>query len=369
MVIENTPPADQYVEQRPDIEALVMKSLSQTPYRCLSLERLYGGYSNLTFRGILHSPLPDGQTSVIVKHLITHSNADLFDAPECRCASGDKSLEMMHDVLFQHGNVLIRTPAHLYCDTDAKVGVMEDVPNHGTLREYFDLNPGIDKSTALTIGESLGQWLSEFHSRDWSHLDDESAAPFIQNQTTMRESKAIFEFLMDSFHDDSLARESIIKVFSEDDSCQSLIHGDFSGRNSLVQSDSPGKDPNAINITIIDWEMCRFGCSSVDLGSMISSIYIQWRFDGTPSAKFLLNGFIRGYGQVSDHVALRTVALIAVYILLWEKVGGRIPGESRRSQVPGVRDYGRDLLIRAAQGDVKWVSESFLGALLKDRTE
>lgn len=78
-IIVDIAAADQHVEQRPDIEDKVTKSLSQTPYRCLSLKQLSGGLGNFTFRGRLCSPLPDDSRSAIIKHCLSFEKTGLLD--------------------------------------------------------------------------------------------------------------------------------------------------------------------------------------------------------------------------------------------------------------------------------------------------
>lgn len=46
----------------------ILKELAFTPYACSSVEQVSGGVVNFTFRGFLSNPLPDGSSSVIIKH-------------------------------------------------------------------------------------------------------------------------------------------------------------------------------------------------------------------------------------------------------------------------------------------------------------
>ena len=46
----------------------ILSELSTTPYACSSVEQLSGGTANFVFRGTLLQPLPDGTTTVVVKH-------------------------------------------------------------------------------------------------------------------------------------------------------------------------------------------------------------------------------------------------------------------------------------------------------------
>jgi hypothetical protein len=50
------------------IAAKVLEDLKEGPYACTSLIRLSGGTANFTYRGILKSPLPDGTSTIVIKH-------------------------------------------------------------------------------------------------------------------------------------------------------------------------------------------------------------------------------------------------------------------------------------------------------------
>jgi hypothetical protein len=46
----------------------VQQFLAGSKFVCTDLQRLSGGYTNLIFKGTLVKPLPDGSTTVVVKH-------------------------------------------------------------------------------------------------------------------------------------------------------------------------------------------------------------------------------------------------------------------------------------------------------------
>lgn len=51
-----------------EIAEKVKDSLKDGPYATTSLEKLSGGTANFVFRNRLTMPLPDGSTTVVVKH-------------------------------------------------------------------------------------------------------------------------------------------------------------------------------------------------------------------------------------------------------------------------------------------------------------
>lgn len=71
------------------IKEAVAKDLSSTPFACSSLTQLSGGTANFLYRGVLSQPLPDGTSTIIVKHAEDYlaSNADFeLSAERCVCS-------------------------------------------------------------------------------------------------------------------------------------------------------------------------------------------------------------------------------------------------------------------------------------------
>lgn len=147
----------------------------------------------------------------------------------------------MSGSFFKHDQISIRPPHHLYLDIHTNTRVIEDIPNRGTLRDHLSLNKGLPDSTATTIGQGLGRWLSEFHACDWSHIDEEGTAVLNRNTTALAALKMPFEYTMSVFQEDPLARESILTVFSKGYSDRiSIIHGDFTTRKYVTSICSIG---------------------------------------------------------------------------------------------------------------------------------
>lgn len=54
-------------ERHVDNVTPILKAMALTPYACSDLEQLSGGLVNLTYRGFLSQPLPDGSRSIFIK--------------------------------------------------------------------------------------------------------------------------------------------------------------------------------------------------------------------------------------------------------------------------------------------------------------
>ncbi|KAL5361535.1 kinase-like domain-containing protein [Aspergillus floccosus] len=361
------------VDPKTEIESEVTKCLSSTPYKCLSLKQLGGGIGNFTYRGFLHSQLSDNQKSVIVKHGRRYDLTRTILMPVARCAAETASLQLMHGSSFKHANLSIRTPGHLYLDTQTRTQVIEDIPDCETLRDYLLSNAAqaIPSTRASTIGQGLGLWLSELHALDWSQIDEKVKMALDDNEAGIKEGmKMAFDLAIDAFSDDPLARECVVQIFGPDNPRnRGMIHGDFTTRNILIQSSPRGATEDHINLAVIDWEFSRHGCLASDLASMIGFLYIQWKFEDTPSAELVLRdfilGYVRGHGPLSEELVFRTAGLMGILLLVWNRLK-LIEGEKTEARARDINVCTREFIVMGSQKDLEWLSNSFLSELLRD---
>lgn len=71
-----------------EIQEKISNDLADTPFACGNLTQLSGGTANFVYRGLLSTPLPDGTTTVIIKHAEDYlaSNEDFkLSAKRCVC--------------------------------------------------------------------------------------------------------------------------------------------------------------------------------------------------------------------------------------------------------------------------------------------
>ena len=82
----NSSPRKKSIMSTETLAVAISQELSETPYACSSLTPLSGGTANFVYRALLSHPLPDGTTSVIVKHseAFVASNRE-FKLPAERC--------------------------------------------------------------------------------------------------------------------------------------------------------------------------------------------------------------------------------------------------------------------------------------------
>ncbi|KAH7172956.1 hypothetical protein DER46DRAFT_657627 [Fusarium sp. MPI-SDFR-AT-0072] len=81
-----------------------------------------------------------------------------------------------------------------------------------------------------------------------------------------------------------------------------VIHGDFWTGN-IVLPNAAIKEGTEIPLSVVNWELTQFGLPSVDFGQMIAEMYALWLYKSIDSRLWMMEGFIKGYGDTSEEFA------------------------------------------------------------------
>lgn len=114
--------------------------------------------------------------------------------------------------------------------------------------------------------------------------------------------------------------------------------------------------PSGPSTAVIDWEYSQFGHHALDLGQMIADLIERKHFKGAESAMWTLQGFIDGYGPITEEMAFRTAIHAGVMLILWynrRPPWGPLDGTTE--QITSVMTLGRDLIIGGHQRDKEWL--------------
>lgn len=262
-------------------EFLLNDSGSITPIRAIHLYS--SGYSNTNYRIEL------ADFSVVVLKVFTNS---LEKA----------KLEIR---LLQHVEGRVAVPKVLYFDTSLKqipyCFALLECKSGQLLGHAFKQ---FQKDDALKIGLELGQTLAQLSQFRFSSLgllnsdlkiqekfDDmwEFFFPFIESCLIHGKAK-------ERLGDDLTQR--VLRLITENQSLvkentigASLVHGDFNGKNILVELQNGNWTVN----TILDWEFACAGPYLIDLGNLL-------RYDAqlpTAFEKGIVSGFLQGGGYLS----------------------------------------------------------------------
>lgn len=117
---------------------------------------------------------------------------------------------------------------------------------------------------------------------------------------------------------------------------------------------------NTLDLTIIDFELAHFGHHAIDLGQMIADLYERYHFLSHPYAQAAIQGFIQGYGPISEDLAFRTAIHAGVHLIFWYKRGN--PKDPKRpwatpEKIEGCLRVGNEWIIRGWESDRRWFQE------------
>ncbi|KAL4741043.1 kinase-like domain-containing protein [Aspergillus similis] len=386
-----------------EVKEAVASELSSSPFACTSLIQLSGGTANFVYRGVLSRPLPNGTTTVIVKHAEDYlaSNAD-FKLTAKRCLIEETALRALDGMQNetttgedsdsdQQNQVTVKSPKLLHFSRSTYTQVMEDLPNAVDLKTFLlssDVSERVSKEWARSIGRALGAWLRLFHV--WSvHPAQAEFAKQLAENTVMRDLKFSINYdslvsMIDAYSDilgDSHTRSVFQSVKNaaaaelDDTDTQDAtfgpIHGDFWSGNVLIPKtafeDRATSPTTPTPLFITDWELAQRGTRALDLGQMIAELYMLRHYKDIDAGLWVIEGLLEGYGyqHIPQKIAFRTLIHVGVHFIFW---GSTIPGWGSQEQVLNLVELGRELIVRAWERDRTWFDGKFWEALFKART-
>ena len=130
---------------------------------------------------------------------------------------------------------------------------------------------------------------------------------------------------------------------------------------------SKGQAPTAIatataqpnmDIIVIDWECYHANHIYLDIGGFIGDLYVLHRYKGSKACDWFLQGFADGYGPFRRHHLVHLAVSVAVQVLFTGHVVAEIYA---REDIDSLAEFGRDLVLKAREGDWEWFESGFLG--------
>jgi hypothetical protein len=106
-----------------------------------------------------------------------------------------------------------------------------------------------------------------------------------------------------------------------------------------------------VPVFVIDWEMAQLGVPNQDLGQMIAELYELKLYKDIEAGMWLVEGFVNGYGKVSEDFAFRTAIAVGTHLLAF---GTSVEGWGTPDQVQEVARTGRDLIVKSWSKDRSW---------------
>ncbi|KAI1816217.1 kinase-like domain-containing protein [Poronia punctata] len=369
---------------REEIESKVLETLVHTPYAPSSLRPLSGGTANFIYHATLKSPLADGTKEVLIKHSEGYiANSPAFKLTLSRCKIEEECLGALAKFPIEgkadipgEASFVVRTPKLYHYDGQNNTQIQEILLNGKDLKTYalqtFTANtPEPERPLCLQLGRALGRWLRKFH--DWSATETGLRDIVTQNVELQQLKHMInFSWLLDRVEQFPSILEEAKDVFEEvkamaarelqDESKLQVIHGDFWTGNILLP-DAPIQGGADIPLFVIDWEMSQVGVPNLDVGQMIAELYEMKLYKDITAGLWIVEGFVQGYGRVSDDFAFRTAIQVGAHLISF---GTSVQGWGTPEQVETVARTGRDIILHAWRKDGTWFESSDLACLFKE---
>ena len=140
-------------------------------------------------------------------------------------------------------------------------------------------------------------------------------------------------------------------------------------KNSVLLPEASASDiqqQDAINLFVVDWEFTQFNHRAYDLGQIIGDLYERKHFKSLENTIWAIEGFVDGYGGLSDDLAFRTAIHTGVHFLCWYiRRDPRTPPKGTPEQIIGAVRIGVDFVVKGWERDRAWFETSPLASLFR----
>jgi hypothetical protein len=127
------------------------------------------------------------------------------------------------------------------------------------------------------------------------------------------------------------------------------------------------KHANTIGLYVIDWELVQFGRKAYDLGQMIGDLYERKHFTGNDSALHIIQGFVDGYGALSDEEAFQVAIHVGQHLICWYiRRSPQAPFTEPFELIQEAILIGADFIVKGWEQDRKWFESSDLTCLFTE---
>lgn len=119
-----------------------------------------------------------------------------------------------------------------------------------------------------------------------------------------------------------------------------------------------------LELFVIDWELVQYGRKEFDLGQMIGDLYERKHFTGDDSSLRIIEGFLAGYGALSDDEAFRIAIHAGQHLICWYiRRDPALAFAESREQIQDVILIGTDFIVKGWERNRKWFEGSDLACL------
>lgn len=108
--------------------------------------------------------------------------------------------------------------------------------------------------------------------------------------------------------------------------------------------------------------MYHDGRIEFDLGQLLADLYMHQNFKGIDSCAALLQGFVDGYKPLTRSQLFHVAIYTGINILAWFPY---VAAPLTKEQEEQLMSYGRDMILKGQEEDLKWLEHSFIGPIFK----
>ncbi|KAF8596495.1 hypothetical protein BDV93DRAFT_571882 [Ceratobasidium sp. AG-I] len=249
--------------------------LHETEYAAADVQTLSGGITGFVYRVVLETPLPSGETSVVVKH---GSNNMAFDKDVTigaeRMDFEYKALKMIESSSLFSSASIVQVPRALSYDADTHTLIMSDLASTRMLSEVLlecleSGDPTHIRELSSQIGAALGDFLGRFHK--WTSLPEQAQLriQFSGNTVSKKDGLEVcYHYMRKTAARYGLERDWMDAMIREglrdaEEGGSVIAMADFWLNNILV-SNGPEK---GLRLYVIDWELARCAQPELDVGN------------------------------------------------------------------------------------------------------
>lgn len=288
-----------------------LASKSRFPSR---IDELQGGFSNFVWR----LTAQDGTTSV-VKHAEPYVkfNQDLSLPAERMDFEATAMIRIGALLADVKPELRVSPPTVESYDSNEHLLMMSD----GCGQNLKALYEQRTTDQVRGIGERLACWLAELHKRSAAESTSIGEGGNKIARTIYRHSYQGLQQVLAKYGlggtEGVLGKEVDEKygpVLQTDDVC--VCHGDFWPGNIIVNDTDSSQ--HVMDLTIVDWEICRRGVPATDVAQFVAEAYLLDRFSKSSHglAKVFLETYISIY-ELADDFWERFLVHWATHVIFW----------------------------------------------------
>lgn len=344
----------------------VLKYLEERNIQATGVQKLTGGSANFVWRVQLKEKRTDlgDRPSIVVKHAESFVAFDAnleFDA--ARMNYEIAAMRLASDPAISLPKMAV--PSVYSYDTENNVAFMEDVDGSATVKAYIsDLAEPPSPELSHEIGSLLAQFIARLHHYGLAKRDVLKSK--FDHPVGVNLVKAYFydraESVMKGFGIESPDAVAAAAYAGEQmlTNPQTFCMGDYWTGNVLINVGPT----EGVKLRVVDWEVCRYGPSGMDVGQMLAEMFNLHTF--RHPCEDLMKSFLQEYTK-EFHPTLYDVKITIIqfgfHLLIWTPVTGWTEDGASIARI------GIEYVSHAWQEDWAWFENTVFREYLHNATK